>query len=184
MTRLLLYGYCVGVASSRALERKSYEDVAFRYLAADQHPDHDTIANFRKQHLATLGGLFVQALQLCQKSGLVKVGHVDIDGTKMQANASKHKAMSYGRMGEAEQKLQAEVEALLRHAEEVDDAEDRQYGKGQRGDELPPELARRESRLKKIREAKEALEAEAQQKAQEQKAEAEAKIAARQEQEK
>src|SRR3974390_2163979 len=184
MTRLLLYGYCVGVASSRALERKSYEDVAFRYLAADQHPDHDTIANFRKQHLATLGGLFVQALQLCQKAGLVKLGHVAIDGTKMQAHASKHKAMSYGRMGEAEQKLQAEVEALLRHAQEVDEAEDRQYGKGQRGDELPAELARRESRLKKIREAKEALEAEARQKAQEQKAEAEAKSAARQEQEK
>jgi len=140
--------------------------VAFRYLAADQHPDHDTIANFRKQHLATLGGLFVQALQLCQKAGLVKLGHVALDGTKMQANASKHKAMSYGRMGEAEQKLQAEVEALLRHAEEVDEAEDRQYGKGQRGDELPPELARRESRLKKIRKAKEALEAEARQKAQ------------------
>jgi transposase len=184
LTRLLLYGYCVGVASSRAIERKTYEDVAFRYLAADQHPDHDTIANFRKQHLATLGELFVQALQLCQKAGLVKLGHVAIDGTKMQAHASKHKAMSYGRMGEAEQKLQAEVEALLRHAEEVDEAEDRQYGKGQRGDELPAELARRESRLKKIREAKEALEAEARQKAQEQKAEAEAKIAARQEKEK
>src|SRR6266478_5404801 len=171
MTRLLLYGYCVGVASSRAIERKSYEDVAFRYLAADQHPDHDTIANFRKQHLAKLGELFVQALQWCQKAGLVKLGQVAIDGTKIQANASKHKAMSYGRMGEAEQKLQAEVEALLRHAEEVDEAEDGQYGKGQRGDELPAELARRESRLKKIREAKEALEAEA-------------KIAARQEKEK
>jgi transposase len=184
LTRLLLYGYCVGVASSRAIERKTYEDVAFRYLAADQHPDHDTIANFRKQHLGTLGELFVQALQLCQKAGLVKLGHVAIDGTKMQAHASKHKAMSYGRMGEAERKLQAEVEALLRHAEEVDEAEDRQYGKGQRGDELPAELARRESRLKKIREAKEALEAEAQQKAEQQKAEAEAKIAARQEQEK
>src|SRR6266480_7240413 len=157
LTRLLLYGYCVGVASSRAIERKTYEDVAFRYLAADQHPDHDTIANFRKQHLARLGELFVQALQLCQKAGLVKLGHVAIDGTKIQANASKHKAMSYGRMGEAEQKLQAEVETLLRHAEEVDEAEDRQYGKGQRGDELPAELARRESRLKKIREAKELL---------------------------
>src|SRR6266850_5850930 len=99
LTRLLLYGYCVGVASSRAIERKTYEDVAFRYLAADQHPDHDTIANFRKQHLARLGELFVQALQLCQKAGLVKLGHVAIDGTKMQANASKHKAMSYGRTG-------------------------------------------------------------------------------------
>jgi len=184
MTRLLLYGYCVGVASSRAIERKTFEDVAFRYLAADQHPDHDTIANFRKQHLATLGELFVQALPLCQKAGLVKLGQVTIDGTKIQANASKHKAMSYGRMGEAEQKLQGEVEALLRHAEEVDEAEDGQYGKGQRGDELPAELARRESRLKKIREAKEALEAEAKQKAEEQKAKAEAKIAARQEKEK
>src|SRR6266849_4710657 len=180
MTRLLLYGYCVGVASSRAIERKSYEDVAFRYLAADQHPDHDTIANFRKQHLARLGELFVQALQLCQKAGLVKLGHVAIDGTKIQANASKHKAMSYGRMGEAEQKLQAEVEALLRHAEEVDEAEDRQYGKGQRGDELPAELARRESRLKKIREAKAALEAEAQAQAQQAAAAAQTKIAARQ----
>ena len=126
--------------------------MTFRYLAADQHPDHDTIANFRKQHLAKLGELFVQALPLCQKAGLVKLGQVTIDGTKIQANASKHKAMSYGRMGEAEQKLQGEVEAPLRHAEEVDEAEDGQYGKGQRGDELPAELARRESRLKKIRE--------------------------------
>ena len=184
MTRLLLYGYCVGVASSRGIERKTFEDVAFRYLAADQHPDHDTIANFRKQHLTKLGELFVWALQLCQKAGLVKLGQVAIDGTKIQANASKHKTMSYGRMGEAEQKLQGEVEALLRYAEEVDEAEDGQYGKGQRGDELPAELARRESRLKKIREAKEALEAEAKQKAEEQKAEAEAKIAARQEKEK
>src|SRR5437016_1928816 len=152
MTRLLLYGYCVGVASSRGIERKTFEDVAFRYLAADQHPDHDTIANFRKQHLTKLGELFVWALQLCQKAGLVKLGQVAIDGTKIQANASKHKTMSYGRMGEAEQKLQGEVEALLRHAEEIDEADDGQYGKGQRGDELPAELARRESRLKKIRE--------------------------------
>src|SRR5271169_262696 len=184
MVRVLLYGYATGIYSSRKIQARTYDDVAFRYLSADEHPDHSTLAEFRKRHLQALAGLFVQALQLCQKAGLVKLGHVAIDGTKMQANASKHKAMSYGRMGEAEQKLQAEVEALLRHAEEVDEAEDRQYGKGQRGDELPAELARRESRLKKIREAKEALEAEARQKAQEQKAEAEAKIAARQEQEK
>src|SRR5208283_3139927 len=169
MLRVLLYGYCTGVCSSRKIEAKTYEDVAFRYLAADEHPDHSSWAEFRKRHLEALAGLFTQALQLCQKAGLVKLGHVAIDGTKMQGSASKHKAMSYGRMGEAERKLQAEVEALLRHAEEVDEAEDRQYGKGQRGDELPPELARRESRLKKIREAKEALEAEARQKAQEQK---------------
>src|SRR5713101_2576054 len=184
MVRVLLYGYCTGIYSSRKIEAKTHEEVAFRYLSADEHPDHSTLAEFRQRHLGALAGLFTQALQLCQKAGLVKLGHVAIDGTKIQANASKHKAMSYGRMGEAEQKLQAEVEALLRHAEEVDEAEDRQYGKGQRGDELPAELARRESRLKKIREAKAALEAEAQQKAEEQKAEAEAKIAARQEQEK
>jgi hypothetical protein len=157
--------------------------VGFRYLAADQHPDHDTIANFRKQHLTALSGLFLQALQLCRKAGLVKLGHVAIDGTKIQANASKHKAMSYGRMGEAEQKLQAEVEELLRQAEAADAAEDAQYGKGRRGDELPEELARRESRLKKLQAAKAELEAEAKQEAEKQRAEAEAKIAARHRQE-
>jgi transposase len=118
LTRLLLYGYAIGAASSRVIERKTYEDVAFRYLAADQHPDHDTIAVFRQKHLATLAGLFTQALQLCRKAGLVKLGHVAIDGSKLQANASKHKAMSYGRMVETEQKLRAEVEELLRRAQE------------------------------------------------------------------
>lgn len=121
--RVLLYGYCTGVASSREIERKTYEDVAFRYLSADEHPDHSTLSEFRKRHLSALAGLFTQALQLCQKAGLVKLGHVAIDGTKMQANASKHKAMSYGRMSEAEQKLPAEVEELLRRAEEADAAE-------------------------------------------------------------
>jgi hypothetical protein len=130
-----------------------------------------------------LAELFQQALQLCQKAGLVKLGHVAIDGTKIQANASKHKAMSYGRMGEAEQKLQAEVEQLLKRAEETDAAEDAQFGVGQAGDELPAELRRRESRLQKIAEAKAALEAEAKQKAAERKAAAEAKIAERREQE-
>ena len=183
LTRLLLYAYCVGVSSSRQMERKTYEDVAFRYLAADQHPDHDTIAAFRQEHLNTLAGLFTQALQLCQKAGLVKLGHVAIDGSQLEANASKHKAMSYGRMTQAEQKLQAEVEELLRRAEETDAAEDQQYGKGKRGDELPEELARRESRLRKIRAAKAELEAEAREKAQEKKAAAEAKIAQRRAQE-
>jgi transposase len=179
LTRLLLYGYAVGFASSRVIERKTYEDVAFRFLAADQHPDHDTIAAFRQKHLHTLAGLFTQALRLCQKAGLVKLGHVAIDGSKLQANASKHKAMSYGRMVETEQKLQTEVEELLRRAQETDAAEDKQYGKGKRGDELPEELARRESRLKKIREAKAALEAEAREEAEQKKAAAEAKIAER-----
>jgi transposase len=183
MVRLLLYGYCKGVASSRKIEQATYEDVAFRYLSGDTHPDHDTIAAFRKRHLGALAGLFVQVLQLCQKAGLVKLGHVAIDGTKMKANASKHKAMSYERMNETEQRLREEVEEMLRQAAAVDEAEDAQYGKGQRGDELPEELQRRESRLKKIREAKAELEREAKEKAEQLRAEAEAKIAKRREQE-
>jgi transposase len=182
MVRLLLYGYCVGVMSSRRIERRTYEDVAFRYLSADQHPDHDTLNEFRRQHLEALAGLFMQALQLCQKAGLVKLGHVAVDGTKLQANASKHKAMSYGRMSEAEEKLKAEVEELLKRAEAVDAAEDEKERQGQ-SDELPKELARRESRLKKLQEAKAELEAEARQKAEQEKAGAEAKNAERREKE-
>jgi transposase len=183
MVRLLLYGYCTGTYSSRKIQAKTYEDVAFRYLTADEHPDHSTLAEFRKRHLEALAALFTQGLQLCRKAGLVKLGHVAIDGTKMQANASKHKAMSYERMGEAEKKLKEEMEALLQRAEAMDAAEDEKYGKGQSGDELPAELARRESRLAKIRAAKAELEAEARQKAEEKKAFAEARIAERREQE-
>ena len=183
MVRLLLYGYCLGLVSSRKIERATQEGVAFRFLSADTHPDHDTIAAFRKRHLDALAGLFVQALRLCQKAGLVKLGHVAIDGTKIKANASKHKAMSYERMNETEQRLQQEVEELLRSAAAADEAEDAQYGKGKRGDELPKELARRESRLAKIRAAKAELEQEAKEKAARQRAEAEAKIAKRREQE-
>ena len=158
MVRLLIYGYCRGVASSRRIERATHEDVAFRYWAADQHPDHDTIAAFRQEHLASLAQLFVPVLQLCQRAGLVKLGHVALDGRKIKANASKHKGMSYGRMEEAEKKLEAEVKALLQEAARVDAEEDGKYGKGRRGDELPPEWARRESRLAKIREAREEAE--------------------------
>lgn len=183
MVRLLLYGYCIGVVSSRKIERATHEDVAFRYLSADTHPDHDTIPAFRKRHLEALAGLFVQALRLCQKAGLVKLGHVAIDGTKIKANASKHKAMSYERMNETEQRLQKEVEELLRRAAAADEAEDAQYGKGKMGDELPEELARRESRLKKIRAAKAELEQEAKEKAELQRAEAETRIAERRAQE-
>ncbi len=183
MVRLLLYGYCIGVVSSRAIERATYEEVAFRYLSGDQHPDHDTIAEFRQRHLQSLAGLFQQALQLCQRAGLVKLGHVALDGTKVKANASKHKAMSYERMGETEKRLEAEVAKLLEAAEQTDQQEDAQYGKGRRGDELPAELARRESRLRKIREAKAALEAEAKERAEAEKAEAEAKLAERQQRE-
>jgi transposase len=182
MVRVLLYGYCTGIYSSRKLQAKTYEDVAFRYLSADEHPDHCTLAAFRKRHLEALAGLFTQALQLCQKAGLVKLGHVAIDGTKMQGNASKHKAMSYQHMSETEKKLQEQVDELLQRAAAVDAAEDEQYGKGQSGEDIPAELGRRESRLKKIRAAKAELEAEAKQCAEEKKATAEAKIAERREQ--
>lgn len=165
MTGLLIYAYCRGVASSRKIEKATCENVAFRVLTAGQQPDHDTIADFRKRHLAALAGLFVQALRLCQKAGLVKLGHVALDGTKMLANASKRKAMSYGRMEKTAEQLRAEVEALLANAEAVDAEEDARYGKGRRGDELPGELRRKQSRLRKIEEAMAALEAEAQAKA-------------------
>jgi transposase len=158
LVKLLLYGYCTGKVSSRKLEKATYEEVPYRVLAANQHPDHASIAAFRQTHLAAL---FIQGLRLCQQAGLVQLGHVALDGTKILANASKHKAMSYGRMAEAERQLQQEVAALLAQAQAADAAEDAQYGPGRRGEELPAELARRESRLAKIREAKAALEAEA-----------------------
>jgi transposase len=162
MVKLLLYAYCIGLPSSRKIERATYRDVAVRVLAGDQHPDHDSFAEFRKRHLEALAALFVQVLRLCQAAGLVTLGHVALDGTKLKANASKHKAMSYARMGETERRLEAEVRALLEQAQQVDAAEDAQYGRGRRGDDLPAELARRESRLAKIRAAKAALQAEAQ----------------------
>ena len=171
------------MASSRRIERATYEDVAFRYLAADPHPDHDTIAAFRQEHLANLSQLFVQVLPLCQRAGLVKLGHVALDGTKIKANASKHKAMSYERMGEGEKELAAEVQALLQEAARVDAEEDGKYGKGKRGDELPQELARRESRLAKIREAKAALEQEAKEAAEKKQAEVAAQLKEREKQE-
>src|SRR5881396_1908226 len=120
MVKLLLYGYCTGMPSSRKIEQATYRDVAIRVLAGDQHPDHDSIAEFRKRHLPALAGLFVQGLRLCQAAGLVKLGHVALDGTKVQANASKHKAMSYARMRETEQQLEQEVRALLDQAAQAD----------------------------------------------------------------
>ena len=179
MVKLLLYGYCIGTVSSRKIERATYRDVAFRVLAGDQHPDHDSLAEFRKRHLGALAELFVQVLRLCQVAGLVKLGHVALDGTKIKANASKHKAMSYARMEETERRLEAEVRALLEQAQQVDAAEEVQYGRGRRGDELPAELARRESRLVKIRAAKAALTAEAQARAAQEAEAGRAKLAAR-----
>ena len=161
MTGILLYGYCNGVTSSRKLARHCQEDVAFRVLAANNQPDHRTISDFRKIHLSSLQHLFVEVLQLCQKAGLVKFGHIALDGTKIKANASKHKAMSYGRMKKDITRLQNEISQLLHDAEQTDSREDQKYGKDKRGDELPEELTRRETRLARIKEAKRALEEEA-----------------------
>ncbi len=168
MVKLLVYGYANGVMSSRKLERASYRDVAVRMLCADQHPDYRSIARFRKRHLEALGELFVQALRLCAKAKLVGLGALALDGTKLRANASRHKAMSYERMVKKERELEAEVAeirqnvgVLLSEAEATDREEDERFGEDGRGDELPDELRRREQRLVVIGEAKAALEAEA-----------------------
>lgn len=176
MVRILLYGYTTGVRSSRAIERKCVDDVPFRWLAAGSAPDYRAIARFRKRHLSALGHLFLAALALCQAAGMVSLGRVALDGTKLRANASKRKAMSYARMTEKEKILAGEVSALLAEAERIDKAEDKQFGKNRRGDELPAELARRETRLAAIQTAKAALEAEAAEAAREH---AEAKARAR-----
>lgn len=160
MVKLLIYGYCVGRMSSRKLEQATFDDVAFRVLACNQHPDHDSIAQFRKRHLKELSKLFEQVLQLCQRAGLVKLGHVAIDGTKLKANASKRESLTYERLSKSAKELKAEVARLLGEAERVDEEEDRVYGKGKRGDELPEELRSRETRLAKIREIKAELERE------------------------
>jgi transposase len=162
LVKVLFYAYAVGVPASRQIARKLDEDVALRVLAANQRPDFRTISDFRKQHLAALAKLFVQVLTLCRQAGLVKLGHIALDGTKIKANASKHKAMSYGRMVTEEARLQAEVDALLKEAEVADARDDAAYGPDRRGDELPAELARREPRLQTIRAAKAVLEQEAQ----------------------
>jgi transposase len=165
MTKVLLYGYCVGVFSSRRIERRLVEDIAFRVLAAGNQPNFRTVSDFRKIHLVTLEGLFEQVLKIALEAGAMKVGRVAVDGTKVKANASKHKAMSYDRMQEKEKQLKAEVKQLLAQAEAADAAEDQQYGKDRRGDELPAELQRRETRIKKIQEAKRAVEQRARDKA-------------------
>ncbi|MGH8704192.1 MAG: IS1182 family transposase [Burkholderiales bacterium] len=161
MVALLLYGYCVGLFSSRKIARATYSDVAFRVIAGENHPHFTTVNQFRLDHHEALAGTFVQVLRLCQKAGLVKLGHVSLDGTKMQANASKHKAMSYQRMQEQEVRLKAEVEAMLTRADAIDRAEDERYGIGQEASDLPAELRRREARREKIQQAKAALEEEA-----------------------
>jgi transposase len=161
LTKVLVYAYCVGVFSSRKIQRRLAEDVAFRVLAAGNAPDFRTIADFRKAHLPALRGFFEQVLHLARELGAPRVGRVALDSSKVKANASKHKAMSFGRMREKQRQLRDEVQDLLAQAEAADAAEDAEYGSDRRGDELPAELQRRESRLKRIREAKRAVEARA-----------------------
>src|SRR5260370_14488185 len=157
MTKLLVYGYCTGVFSSRRIQKRLREDIPFKVLAAGNEPDFRTISDFRKIHIATLEGLFEQVLAMALECGAIQLGRVSLDGTKLKANASKHKAMSYGRMKEKHQQLKAEVKQLLDQAAAADETEGRQYG-DQRGDELPEELRRRETRLAKIKEAKKVVE--------------------------
>jgi transposase len=165
MLKLVLYGYTTGVRSSRKIEKCCHDDVAFRFLAVNQAPDFRSVARFRRRHLEALAGLFVEVLALCQQAGMVKLGRVALDGSKVRANASRRKAMSYKRMTEREAKLQAEVDDLLADAEATDAGEDERFGLDGRDDDLEGEMARRESRLAKIRRAKRDLEADAKRRA-------------------
>ena len=164
MTKLLVYGYCTGVFSSRRIQKRLREDIPFKVLAAGNEPDFRTISDFRKIHIGTLPGLFEQVLEMALESGAIQVGRVSVDGTKLKANASKHKAMSYGRMKEKQQQLKEEVQQLLAQAAAADEEEDRRHG-DKRGDELPEELRRRETRLAKIKLAKKVVEQRAREKA-------------------
>jgi transposase/IS5 family transposase len=158
MLKILIYAYATGTFSSRRIAQKVEEDVAFRVLAAGNFPHHRTICDFRRDHLQEFIELFKQVVQIAKSSGLIKLGRVAIDGTKVKANASRHKAMSYDRMKQEEKRLENEIAELLKQAERTDRKEDQEYGSDKRGDELPDELSRRESRLKKIREAKKRIE--------------------------
>jgi hypothetical protein len=167
MLRLLIYGYTTGVRSSRAIERKCADDIAFRYLAADQAPDFRSISRFRRRHMNALAELFTQSLNLATKLGMVKMGRVALDGTKLEANASKHKAMSYGRLVDKEERIEAEIAALeaqaaalLADAEATDTAEDQRFGIDGKDTDLPAELDRREKRLARLQAARAQIEAE------------------------
>jgi len=161
LVALLIYGYCVGMFSSRKLARATYEDVAFLVLAGGAHPHFTTINQFRLEYREVFGRLFVQVLRLCRRAGLVKLGHVALDGTKILANASKHKAMSHERMEEEDARLRGEINELLANADRIDQEEDERYGVGLAPEDLPEELRRREARLERINRAMETLEQEA-----------------------
>jgi transposase len=159
MLKVLVYAYSSGTFSSRKIAAKLHEDVAFRVLGADNFPAHRTISDFRQRHLPEFRDVFVQVVRLAREVGLVKLGTVAVDGSKVKANASKHKAMSYGRMKVEEKRLRKEIKDLLARAKQTDAVEDQRYGQDRRGDELPAELARREDRLKTIEAARKRLEA-------------------------
>ena len=158
MLKVLIYSYATGVFSSRGIARKLYEDVAFRVLSAGNFPAHRTISEFRKRHLGDFEWIFVQVLRIAQEVGMVKLGTVAIDGSKVKANASKHKAMSYGRMKQEEQRLLKEIRELTRRARKMDEREDRKFGRDRTGEELPEEITRRRDRLATIQAAKARLE--------------------------
>ena len=177
MVALLFYGYATGVFSSRKLEQATYDSVAFRYITGDEHPDHDTIANFRKRFLGELEGLFKQVLEMAAELGTLRLGRVSLDGTKMQGNASKHKAMSWGHANKLEQQLEGEVKKLLELAQQADQEAEAE----QQELDIPEELQRREERLAAIQEAKEKIEERAQERYEAERAEYEAKLKRRQE---
>jgi len=170
MVKIWIYAFMKGIRSSRKIERALYEDIGFRFLSANQQPDHWTISEFRKRHHKALGELFEQTVRMADKAGLVKLGHIAIDGTKIKANASKHSAMSYGYMKKEEQRLREEIEKMLKEADEIDRLEDEEYG-DKSGWELPEELSTQKKRLKAIRRAKAELEREAREKLEKEQAE-------------
>ena len=161
LVRLLLYGYATGLTSSRRIEKATFDCLPFRYLTADQHPDHDTIASFRQEHLEELAELFVTALQLCCKAGLIKLGNVAIDGTELKANASYSRGKSHTKMDEEEQKLTELVNRWMQEAQRADAEEDAQFGKGNNEADLPENLASTQRRLERIQKAQKELEEEA-----------------------
>jgi len=165
MTALLLYAYCRGTYSSRRIAKACVERVDFMAVTGMQQPDFRTVSEFRRRHLESLGAIFQQVLRLCRRAGLVKLGHVALDGTKVAANASKRKAMSYKRMKQAEQELKKQIADWFSQAEAIDEAEDREFGADRTGEELPAWVANKQKRLEKIRQAKAELEAESRAKA-------------------
>lgn len=175
---LLFYGYATGTFSSRKIERATYDSVAFRYIAANTHPDHDTIAYFRKRFLPQLENLFIQILLIAQDAGFLKVGKVSLDGTKIKANASKHKALSYAHAIKLQKQLEVEVATLMKKADEADNEDNND------GMSIPDEIARREDRIKIIKEAKEKIEARAAQRYAKESKEYEEKIKKRKDKEK